>query len=128
MSFQPGGPGYGAHEFERELLSSTSLALLAVSQALAFLLSFLALVTGLVKQRNIEDRAATEREGVLFRGLGWLTVGIKLSMFETVLGWVNPSFDVILMRRGLRMIGRACIIIGVVKGFVCLLRRFVLSV
>ncbi|KAI9438039.1 hypothetical protein H4582DRAFT_1952276 [Lactarius indigo] len=116
MYYQLGGPGLAAHEFARELLSSTSLALLSVAQGLTFLLFFVRLASSLVKQRNIEDSAATEREGVLFRGLGWLTVGMKLSMTETALGWVTPSFGLVLTRRGLRMIGRACIIIGVVKG------------
>ncbi|KAH8981376.1 hypothetical protein EDB86DRAFT_3247689 [Lactarius hatsudake] len=111
-----GGPGLTAHEFARELLSSTLLALLTAAQALTFLLFFVRLASGLVKQRNIEDRAATEREGVLFRGQGWLVVGMKLSMCETALGWVAPSFGLLFTRRGIRLIGRACIIIGVVKG------------
>ncbi|KAH8978628.1 hypothetical protein EDB92DRAFT_2119174 [Lactarius akahatsu] len=111
-----GGPGLTAHEFARELLSSTSLALLTAAQALTFLLFFVRLASGLVKQRNIEDRAATEQEGVLFRGQGWLVVGMKLSMCETALGWVAPSFGLLFTRRGIRLIGRACIVIGVVKG------------
>ena len=100
------------------------MALLVVAQALTFLLFLVALILGLLKQRCIEARAAIEREAVLFRGLGWLTVGIKLSMFETVFGWVTPNFYLVLLRRLLRMIGRACIIIGVVKGFVRAVRRF----
>ncbi len=119
------GAGLTPYDFARILLSSTSLALLTVTQALTFLLFFVRLVSGLVKQRNIEDRAATEREGVLFRGLGWLAVGIKLSAIESILGWITPSFGLVFTRRGLRMIGRACIIIGVVKGFVRAVRHFV---
>ncbi|KAH8981368.1 hypothetical protein EDB86DRAFT_436156 [Lactarius hatsudake] len=57
LYYMLGGPGLTAHEFARELLSSTSLALLTAAQ-----------------------------EGVLFRGQGWLVVGMKLSMCETALG------------------------------------------
>ncbi|KAH8990896.1 hypothetical protein EDB86DRAFT_3080174 [Lactarius hatsudake] len=81
LYYMLGGPGLTAHEFARELLSSTSLALLTAAQALTFLLFFVRLTSGLVKQRNM-DRAATEQEGVLFRGQGWLVVGMKLSMPE----------------------------------------------
>ena len=69
-------------------------------------------------QYNIEDRAASEWEGILFRGLGWLVVGAKISAIESAIGFATTSFGVILTRRVLRMIGRACIIIGVIKGFV----------
>ncbi|KAH9028979.1 hypothetical protein EDB85DRAFT_1968615 [Lactarius pseudohatsudake] len=106
LYYMLGGPSLTAHEFARELLSSTSLALLTAAQALTFLLFFVRLASSLVKQRSIEDRAATEQEGVLFRGQGWLVVGMKLSMFLVLL----------FTRRGIRLIGRACIIIGVVKG------------
>ncbi|KAH9046608.1 hypothetical protein EDB84DRAFT_1465598 [Lactarius hengduanensis] len=116
LYYMLGGPSLTAHEFARELLSSTSLALLTAAQALTFLLFFVRLASSLVKQRSIEDRAATEQEGVLFRGQGWLVVGMKLSMCETALGWVPPSFGLLFTRRGIRLIGRACIIIGVVKG------------
>ncbi|KAI9450093.1 hypothetical protein BJY52DRAFT_1419696 [Lactarius psammicola] len=114
--YQFSGPGLTPREFARILLSSTSQALLTVAQALTFLMLFVRIASGLVKQRSIEDRSATEQEGVLFRGLGWLAVGMKLSVLETALGWVTPSFGLVFTRRGIRMIGRACVIIGVVKG------------
>ena len=116
----------GGLEFARELLSSTALALMTVAQALTFLLFFMGLTSGLVKQRHIEACAAAEREAVLFRGLGWLAVGMKFSMMETAFGWVTPSFGLIFFRRGIRLIGRACIIIGVVKGFVRAVLRYAL--
>ncbi len=112
------GPGLTPHEFARELLNSTSLALLSTSQALIFLLFCMRLIAALINQRRIEDTAAADREGVLFRGMGWLTIGMKFSMCDTTLGFVNQSFGLILTRRILRMIGRACVIIGVIKGFV----------
>ena len=113
-------------EFARQLLDSTSLALMTVAQGLTFMLFFMGLTSGLVKQHHIEICAAAEREGVLFRGLGWLAIGMKLSMLETAFGWITPSFGLIFFRRGIRLIGRASIIIGVVKGFVRALRRLAL--
>ena len=77
-------------------------------------------------QYNIEDRAASEWEGILFRGLGWLVIGAKISAIESAVGFATTSFGVILTRRILRMIGRACIIIGVIKGFVFPPRNFLL--
>lgn len=120
----------GGLEFARELLDSTTLALMTVAQGLTFMLFFMGLTSGLVKQHHIEVCAAAEREGVLFRGLGWLAIGMKLSMLETAFGWITPSFGLIFFRRGIRLIGRACIIIGVVKGFVralCLLTLCLIS-
>jgi hypothetical protein len=116
----------GGLEFARELLGSTSLALMTVAQGLTFILFFMGLTSGLVKQHHIESCAAAEREGVLFRGLGWLAVGMKFSMLETAFGWITPSFGLIFFRRGIRLIGRACIIIGVVKGFVRAVHRLAL--
>jgi hypothetical protein len=113
-------------EFARELLGSTSLVLMTVAQGLTFILFFMGLTSGLVKLHHIESCAIAEQEGVLFRGLGWLAVGMKFSMLETAFGWITPSFGVIFLRRGIRLIGRACIIIGVVKGFVRSLHRLAL--
>src|SRR5260221_483483 len=111
-------------QFGREFLRSTSLALLAIYQTITFLLFFMRLASCFLEQRHIEVRAAAEREGILFRGIGWLVIGMKISSIETAIGFASTSFGIILTRRILRMLGRACIVIGVVKGFV----RFPLGV
>ena len=85
---------------------------------------FVRLASCVLAQYNIEDRAASEWEGILFRGLGWLVIGAKISAIETAIGFATTSFGVILTRRILRMIGRACLIIGVIKGFVSPPRMF----
>jgi hypothetical protein len=105
-------------QFGREFLKSTSLALLIIYQLITFLLFFMRLVACIVTQRDIEDRAAAEREGILFGGIGWLGLGMKISAIESATGFATMSFGLILTRRILRMLGRACIIIGIVKGFV----------
>src|SRR5712672_338251 len=114
----PVEPYYASFQFGREFLRSTSLALLIIYQVVTFLVFFARLVSCIIAQHSIEERAAVEREGVLFRGLGWLVVGIQMSAIESATGFASPSFGLILTRRVLRMIGRACIIIGIVKGFV----------
>lgn len=116
------GPDLTSFQFGREFLKSTSLALLIIYQLITFLLFFVRLASCIVTQRDIEDRAAAEREGILFGGIGWLVIGMKISAIETATGFATMSFGLILTRRILRMLGRACIIIGIVKGFVCLLR------
>lgn len=115
-------------QFGSEFLRSTSLALLVIYQALTFLVFFVRLASCILAQYNIEDRAASEYEGILFRGLGWLAVGAKISAIESAAGFATTSFGVILTRRVLRMIGRACLIIGVIKGFVSSLTRWSLCV
>ncbi|KAI0301469.1 hypothetical protein BC826DRAFT_568721 [Russula brevipes] len=110
------GPDMSSFQFGREFLRSTSLALLTMYQLITFFIFFVRLVSCIMAQRNIEDRAATERESVMFRGMGWLAVGMKISAVETGVGFVSTSFGIILTRRILRMLGRACIIIGVIKG------------
>ena len=112
------GPDLSSFQFGREFLRSISQALLVIYQGLTFLVFFVRLASCVLAQYNIEDRAASEWEGILFRGLGWLAVGAKLSALESAIGFATTSFGVILTRRVLRMIGRACIIIGVIKGFV----------
>ena len=111
------GPDMPSFQFGSEFLRSASLALLVIYEAATFLVFFIRLASCVLAQYNIEDRAASEWEGILFRGLGWLVIGAKISAIETATGFATTSFGVILTRRVLRMIGRACIIIGVIKGF-----------
>jgi hypothetical protein len=118
----PFGPGYSDIQFGREFLSSTSLALLTIYQVITFLIFFARLASRVLAQRAIEDRAASEHEGVLFRGIGWLSVGMKISAVESALGFASANFGIVLVRRVLRSLGRACVIIGIVKGFVLIVR------
>ncbi len=42
--------------------------------------------------------------------------GLKLGAIETVVGFAHTSFSGALIRRVLRLLARACLCIGVVKG------------
>lgn len=69
-----------------------------------------------MNQRRIDNTQRTEDEVHLFNGLGWITVGIKLGAIESIIGFVDASFGLAMTRRILKLLGRACLIIGVVKG------------
>jgi hypothetical protein len=67
-----------------------------------------------VDQRRIETSKSDEAH--LLRGVGWVTAGLKLGAIESVIGFVSVGFGSILIRRILRLLGRACLVIGAVKG------------
>ncbi|KAI0251552.1 hypothetical protein BJV78DRAFT_1282404 [Lactifluus subvellereus] len=90
------GPYYFDFQFGREFLGSTSLALLTIYQAITFLIFFSRLAMRITAQRNIEDTAASDREGVLFRGIGWLSIGMKIGAVEAALGFASTDFVIVL--------------------------------
>ena len=94
--------------------SSLTLALLTTYQAINFVLTFYQLIRALVDKRRIEVMKSDEAHMV--RGMGWISLGIKLGAIESVIGFAPSSFGSAFTRRILRFIGRACLIIGVVKG------------
>ena len=69
-----------------------------------------------MNQRRIDNAHRTDDEVHLLNGLGWIAGGIKLGAVESIIGFVDASFGLAMTRRILKMIGRACLIIGVVKG------------
>lgn len=76
------------------------------------------MVKAFVSQRRIEDAGAADHEAILFRGIGWMTLGTKLGAVETVIGFAEQGFATSIFRRILRLLSRACLTIGVVKGSV----------
>ncbi|KAK7683697.1 hypothetical protein QCA50_013073 [Cerrena zonata] len=100
----------------RVFLNAFLLILLVLFQALNFGASFFRLMKAFMNQRRIDNTQRTEDEVHLFNGLGWITVGIKLGAIESIIGFVDASFGLAMTRRILKLLGRACLIIGVVKG------------
>ena len=97
--------------------SSLTLVLFIVFQALNFCACFYRLVQAAVDQRRIDITAhGNDNERHLFNGIGWITLGIKLGTIETIVGFASGDFGLVLTRRILRFLGRACLIIGVIKG------------
>ncbi|CDO72130.1 hypothetical protein BN946_scf184962.g73 [Trametes cinnabarina] len=98
-------------------LSTVTLVLLTAFQALNFSVAFFRLVVVLMHKRNIESSGKPkELETHVFRGLGWLVVGLKLGAIETVIGFAQGGFGVAMARRVLRFLVHACLIVGILKG------------
>lgn len=94
--------------------TSITLSLFTIYQAINFCLAFFRLINALRGQRNLD--ASSSDEAYLFRGIGWISGGLKLGAIETVVGFAHTSFSGALIRRVLRLLARACLCIGVVKG------------
>ena len=106
-----------------ELFFNTlTLVLFTVFQALAFCIAVFRLILGLLNQRRIDHGGHNEQQAHLLNGIGWIALGIKLGAIETVIGIVIGQFGHAIIRRILRLLGRASLVIGVLKGSVHLLR------
>ncbi|THH30486.1 hypothetical protein EUX98_g3697 [Antrodiella citrinella] len=101
----------------RSFMDGLVLVLFVIFQALNFCGVFLRLVKAFLNQRQIDitDRGA-DNQAHLFNGLGWIAAGIKLGAVEGLIGFAAGGFGEALTRRILRFLGRACLIIGVLKG------------
>jgi hypothetical protein len=94
--------------------SSLTIAILAIYQAINFVLTFYQLLRVFIDKRRIETSGSDEAH--LFHGIGWIAGGIKLGAIETVVGFAPAGFGGAITRRILRLLGRGCLIIGIVKG------------
>ena len=114
--------GFSTHFHQRLSLffSATCLVLLTLFQLLLFMLAFVRLARGFIDERRIEsarrENPSGREEIHLFRGVGWLTAGLKLGAIESAVGFANTSFGVAITRRTLRLFSRGTVIIGVMKG------------
>ncbi|KAI0791519.1 hypothetical protein BC629DRAFT_367491 [Irpex lacteus] len=97
-------------------MDSLALVLLILMHAVAFLSSIARVVKIVLEKRRIEVAKNQDNEAAMINGLGWMAVGIKLGFVEAIIGFVDGSFATIIVRRGLRFLSRAFLIIGVVKG------------
>ncbi|KAJ6624723.1 hypothetical protein B0H10DRAFT_2005803 [Mycena sp. CBHHK59/15] len=95
-------------------LTSLTLALLTAFEAINFCFAFYRLIRAFVDQRRIETTSTDSAH--LFRGIGWISGGLKLGAVETVIGFAQGGFGGALTRRIIRFLARAFLIIGVVKG------------
>ena len=79
-----------------------------------FFLAFYQLLRVFIDQRRIETSQSDEAH--LIRGIGWVAGGLKLGAIETLLGFAPVGFGGAFTRRLLRLLARACLVIGIVKG------------
>ena len=94
--------------------SSLSLALVTLFQATIFLITAFRLITAIFNQRRFENLGQDATH--MINGIAWLSVGMKLGAVESVVGFAGGSFEIVLTRRFLRFLSRACIVLGIVKG------------
>ncbi|KAJ4486781.1 hypothetical protein C8J55DRAFT_508626 [Lentinula edodes] len=96
------------------IFTDFDLGFITVYQALNFSFAFFRLAKAFLEQQRIES--SDTDEALLIKGTGWVTLGIKLGAVESAIGFVPPQFGVVLARRILRFLGRALLIIGLLKG------------
>ena len=99
-------------------LSQSSLTTYAMIQFLFFLLAFSRLSRAFLDQRRIELAHSDEHH--YFHGIAWITAGIIIGVVETIAGFARVTFGVALARRILRLIARATLMFGSLKGCVVL--------
>jgi hypothetical protein len=96
--------------------NSLVLIILIIFHAGVFLLCSSRLVKAIYEKTRIEIARDAANEAAFINGLGWTALGIKLGFVEAIVGFFGDSFCTITIRRGLRFLSRACLIIGDVKG------------
>lgn len=102
---------------------SLTLAVLVVYQLLNFGLAANRLARAVRYRQDLaleEKSNHSEYKAQTFRGSPWLVVGMLLGALETILGFPGGGFAFAFVRRVLRMLGRACLIVGAFNGFVSL--------
>lgn len=95
-------------------LGQLSLGLYTNYQCLAAFLALYRLFIACFDQRRIDTENTDERH--FFNGTGWIALGIKLGAAECFVGFASSGFSIPLSRRILRLVSRACIIFGTLKG------------
>lgn len=92
-----------------------SLALLTVFEVVAFFL-LLARLMKAVRHNRQREKANETGEIHHFRGVVFVSLGMMLSLAETLLGFAPQSFALAITRRGIKSAGRVLIISGLLKG------------
>lgn len=92
-----------------------SLALLAVFEVVAFLL-LLARLIKVIRHKRRKELANGTGEVHHFRGIILMNLGMLLSLVETFIGFAHQSFILGITRRGTKTVGRALIILGLLRG------------
>lgn len=97
--------------------NSLTLVLFVVFQAINFCACFYRLIQAGLDQRRIDTTTnGNDHERHFINGTGWMALGIKLGAVESVIGFASGDFGLALTRRVLRFLGRACLVIGLIKG------------
>ena len=102
-----------------QFFNSVTLAMLLTFQAVVFFLSFYHFIKPFVSRNSAKDTEGDLKpKPYLHKGIGWIALGVKLGAIETLLGFVDGHYNIIIARRVLRLVSRACMIIAVLTGYV----------
>ena len=96
--------------------TSFTLAILTAFQAGCFFLAFYRVVRATVNQRHIETSGVDAV--ILMKGTAWITGGLILGTIETAIGFAQCGFATAIIRRIIRLLSRACLVLGAMKGSV----------
>ena len=94
--------------------TSFTLAFLTVFQIAAFCFAFFRLTQTIFSRRRIESQHNAKAQ--LIKGIGWISGSLILGGIETAIGFAVGGFGLVLSRRILRLLTRASLCIGVIKG------------
>lgn len=89
-----------------------SLALLTAFETMAFFL----LLWKLIKDLRLEKQSDAGNAIHHFRGVVLMTLGMMLSLAETLIGFAPQSFALAITRRGMKSAGRILMLWGVLEG------------
>lgn len=93
--------------------------MLLTFQAVVFALSFYHFMKPyLSRSAPGEKEASTKPKPYMFKGVGWVALGVKLGSIESLLGFVDGQYNIIITRRVLRLLSRTCMIVAVLTGCV----------
>jgi hypothetical protein len=93
--------------------TSFTLAFLTGFQIAVFCFAFFRLTQTIFSRKFKSQRNAKAH---LIKGIGWISGSLMLGGIETVIGFAVGGFGVVLSRRILRLLTRASLCIGVIKG------------
>jgi hypothetical protein len=94
--------------------TSLTLAFLTGFQIAVFGFAFFRLTKTIFSRRRIQFQHSNKAQSI--KGIGWISGSLILGGIETVIGFALGGFRVVLTRRILRLLTRASLCIGVIKG------------
>jgi hypothetical protein len=94
--------------------TSFTLAFLTSFQIAVFCFAFFRLSQTIFSRKRFQSQHNAKVQ--LIKGIGWISGSLMLGAIETVMGFAVGGFGVVLSRRILRLLTRASLCIGVIKG------------
>ena len=94
-------------------LTSLTLAILAGFQLVTVCLTFYRLVMAVSDEDDVDIKSTDEKPSP--KGLAYILCGLTFGAIETILGFPEATFTIVMTRRVLRILSRAFLISGIIK-------------